>query len=200
MVLENGTGAWRVGQFFLAAKEAFANNKTSEGLQWAGAMAHYVGDLAQPLHVTHNYDGQLTGQKGLHAWFESINLGSTPANELEERVENRARELLARPDFRSSFDAPEVTRAVLLGAQRTAEEIETVLANDKIYGRKGEGSSLQLELAIDRLADGAASYALFLSRLWKEGGQRDEARRLSPKAPSWRAPEYSSPALFCEEK
>jgi DNA-directed RNA polymerase specialized sigma24 family protein len=33
-------------------------------------MGHYVADLAQPLHVTENHDGQLTGQKGLHHWFE----------------------------------------------------------------------------------------------------------------------------------
>ncbi|HMN67673.1 MAG TPA: hypothetical protein PKC28_03960 [Bdellovibrionales bacterium] len=36
----------------------------------AGTMGHYIGDLAQPLHVTENYDGQLTGQKGIHAYFE----------------------------------------------------------------------------------------------------------------------------------
>lgn len=38
----------------------------------AGALGHYVGDLSQPLHVTENYDGQLTGQKGIHAYFEEV--------------------------------------------------------------------------------------------------------------------------------
>ena len=36
----------------------------------AGVMAHYVGDLGMPLHVTDNHDGQLTGQKGVHSYFE----------------------------------------------------------------------------------------------------------------------------------
>jgi DNA-binding transcriptional regulator/RsmH inhibitor MraZ len=36
----------------------------------AGVVGHYVGDLAQPLHTTENYDGQMTGQKGVHAFFE----------------------------------------------------------------------------------------------------------------------------------
>lgn len=200
VVLSNGTGAWRVGQFFLAARDAFSGNKALEGLQWAGAMAHYVADLAQPLHVTQNYDGQLTDQKGIHAWFESRNLENVSLSELEERVEVRARELLARPDYRETFASPEVTRAVLLGVQRSAQKIETVLSNDKTYGRKGEGSTVQLDLAVDRLADSAASYALLLSRLWEEGGMRNEARRLAPTSPVWRAPEYGTPALFCEEK
>ena len=26
-------------------------------------MSHYIGDLSMPLHVSENYDGQMTGQK-----------------------------------------------------------------------------------------------------------------------------------------
>ncbi|MBX3021415.1 MAG: hypothetical protein KF799_07015 [Bdellovibrionales bacterium] len=36
----------------------------------AGLLGHYIGDLGMPLHVSENYDGQLTGQKGLHGFFE----------------------------------------------------------------------------------------------------------------------------------
>lgn len=36
----------------------------------AGIMGHYIGDLGQPLHVTENHDGQMTGQKGVHSYFE----------------------------------------------------------------------------------------------------------------------------------
>lgn len=38
----------------------------------AGLLGHYVGDLGMPLHVSENYDGQLTGQKGIHGFFEDI--------------------------------------------------------------------------------------------------------------------------------
>ena len=47
---------------------------------FAAALAHYLGDAHQPLHVHNNYDGQLTGQWGLHSRFES---------ELFERFEPR---------------------------------------------------------------------------------------------------------------
>lgn len=39
---------------------------------YATDMAHYIGDANVPLHATLNYDGQLTGQKGLHSLWESM--------------------------------------------------------------------------------------------------------------------------------
>ena len=34
-------------------------------------MGHYLGDAHVPLHTTANYNGQLTGQDGIHAFWES---------------------------------------------------------------------------------------------------------------------------------
>ena len=47
---------------------------------FASTLAHYIQDAHQPLHVHNNYDGQLSGQIGLHSRFES---------ELFERFESR---------------------------------------------------------------------------------------------------------------
>src|SRR5437867_2679679 len=38
---------------------------------FAAVMAHYIQDAHQPLHASVNYDGQLTGNTGIHARFES---------------------------------------------------------------------------------------------------------------------------------
>jgi hypothetical protein len=38
---------------------------------YADDLAHYIEDANVPLHTTNNYDGQLTGQKGLHALWET---------------------------------------------------------------------------------------------------------------------------------
>jgi hypothetical protein len=189
-VVENGTGLWRIQQFYLSAKEAIERGDTETGLQWAGAMAHYVGDLSQPLHVTHNYDGQLTNQKGIHSWFESVNLERGGAADVEASVFAKARVLLDSKEFRAQASG-DLMRAVLLESQRSAQFIDTVLQNDKKLGRTGKGSEVQLDLAIDRIADGAASYALLLSRLWKEGGQQDKAVAYKPGQPEWQAPDFS---------
>ena len=50
---------------------AFKNGNQDSILFYAADLGHYVADLNVPLHTTINYDGQLTGQKGLHAMWES---------------------------------------------------------------------------------------------------------------------------------
>ncbi len=35
-----------------------------------GVMGHFTGDVAQPLHNTHNYDGYQTGHGGIHNYYE----------------------------------------------------------------------------------------------------------------------------------
>ncbi len=37
----------------------------------AADLGHYVGDGHQPLHITANYDGDLTGQSGVHSRYET---------------------------------------------------------------------------------------------------------------------------------
>ncbi|HVU54622.1 MAG TPA: zinc dependent phospholipase C family protein [Puia sp.] len=40
-------------------------------LFYAIELCHYIGDANVPLHTSSNYDGQFTGQRGLHALWES---------------------------------------------------------------------------------------------------------------------------------
>jgi hypothetical protein len=40
-------------------------------LFYAIDLCHYIGDANVPLHTSSNYDGQMTGQRGLHALWES---------------------------------------------------------------------------------------------------------------------------------
>jgi len=49
------------------------NTKNADSiLFYAADIGHYIGDANVPLHTTVNYDGQLTGQRGLHALWESM--------------------------------------------------------------------------------------------------------------------------------
>lgn len=52
--------------------EAFRAGNADSILFYAADLAHYIGDANVPLHTSVNYDGQLTGQKGLHSLWESI--------------------------------------------------------------------------------------------------------------------------------
>ena len=50
---------------------SFKQKNADSILFYADDLAHYIEDATVPLHTTNNYDGQLTGQKGLHALWES---------------------------------------------------------------------------------------------------------------------------------
>ncbi|MEO8960820.1 MAG: zinc dependent phospholipase C family protein [Ginsengibacter sp.] len=50
---------------------AFKKRNKSEILFISSELSHYIADAHQPLHTSSNYDGQLTGQKGVHALWES---------------------------------------------------------------------------------------------------------------------------------
>lgn len=52
--------------------EAFRQKNKDSILFYAADMGHYIADAHVPLHTSINYDGQLTGQKGLHSLWESV--------------------------------------------------------------------------------------------------------------------------------
>lgn len=50
---------------------AFMDGDSEKCIRVAGDLAHYIGDAHVPLHTTSNYDGQQTGQEGIHGLWES---------------------------------------------------------------------------------------------------------------------------------
>jgi len=51
--------------------EAFRKGNKDSILYYAIDLGHYIGDANVPLHSSINYDGQLSGQRGIHALWES---------------------------------------------------------------------------------------------------------------------------------
>ncbi len=51
--------------------EAFRQGDVQRLLRLSTEMGHYIGDAHVPLHTTENYNGQLTDQVGIHAFWES---------------------------------------------------------------------------------------------------------------------------------
>lgn len=50
---------------------AFIDRDAERIIRLSAEMGHYLGDAHVPLHTTENYNGQLTGQTGIHAFWES---------------------------------------------------------------------------------------------------------------------------------
>lgn len=55
--------------------KCFRRNDLNKAVLVAADLGHYVGDGHMPLHITDNYDGQNTGNKGIHSRYESSMLG-----------------------------------------------------------------------------------------------------------------------------
>ena len=51
--------------------EAFEQKSVKAILRISAEIGHYIGDAHVPLHTTENYNGQLTNQVGIHAFWES---------------------------------------------------------------------------------------------------------------------------------
>jgi len=51
--------------------EAFKEKNTAKILKLSADLGHYIGDAHVPLHVCSNHNGQHTGQRGIHGFWES---------------------------------------------------------------------------------------------------------------------------------
>ncbi|NND93556.1 MAG: S1/P1 Nuclease [Flavobacteriales bacterium] len=66
-----GIVPWHVDVMVSRLSHAMRTDDTYYILRTAADLGHYVGDAHVPLHTTENYNGQLTGQKGIHGFWES---------------------------------------------------------------------------------------------------------------------------------
>jgi hypothetical protein len=68
---KNGILPWYMMEMMDKLSKAFKEKRKAEILFLAADLGHYLGDAHMPLHTALNHDGQLTDQKGIHAFWES---------------------------------------------------------------------------------------------------------------------------------
>lgn len=66
-----GIVPWHVVTVLYRLTDAFKENDLPKILRVSADLGHYIGDAHVPLHTTENYNGQLTGQRGIHGFWES---------------------------------------------------------------------------------------------------------------------------------
>lgn len=67
----HGIIPWHIEKTYYALVKAFRNHNSSGIISLSADLGHYVSDAHVPLHTTENYNGQLTNQTGIHAFWES---------------------------------------------------------------------------------------------------------------------------------
>lgn len=66
-----GTVPWEIQYQYYRLVNAFKKHDTTAILKTSANLGHYIADAHVPLHLTQDYDGQLTHQQGIHALWES---------------------------------------------------------------------------------------------------------------------------------
>lgn len=67
----HGIVPWHVYNMTQRLTNAFKAQDKARILRTSAELGHYIGDAHVPLHTTSNYNGQMTGQRGIHGFWES---------------------------------------------------------------------------------------------------------------------------------
>lgn len=70
-LLLNGIVPWQISFSYHKLVKAFKIKDIRQIIRHSADLGHYIADAHVPLHTTKNYNGQLTNQIGIHAFWES---------------------------------------------------------------------------------------------------------------------------------
>lgn len=70
-ITKNGIVPWHVQAMLGRLTQSFKEKNYSGILKNSSDIGHYIADACVPLHATSNYNGQLSNQVGIHAFWES---------------------------------------------------------------------------------------------------------------------------------
>jgi hypothetical protein len=79
-IVNNGSLPWATVNTYDSLVVDFQKLKWHKAMLDASDLGHYVGDGHMPLHLTQNYDGGMTNQKGIHSRYETIMVGAYSTN------------------------------------------------------------------------------------------------------------------------
>ena len=66
-----GIVPWWLQTMLYRLTDAFKEKNQAKILKYSAEIGHYIADSHVPLHATKNHNGQYTGQKGIHGFWES---------------------------------------------------------------------------------------------------------------------------------
>lgn len=67
----HGIVPWHIQLVYSRLTKAFSEKDKKKILKLSADLGHYIADAHVPLHTTSNYNGQKTGQRGIHGFWES---------------------------------------------------------------------------------------------------------------------------------
>jgi hypothetical protein len=168
----NGMLPWRANELFGNLRRTFESFKRGSAygpndvILFAAALGHYMQDANQPLHATINYDGQLTGNNGIHSRFE---------RDLVERFQSRLTIKPAPP--KPTLNAREAAFDTLLAGYQLVDRIlqadtEAVAGKDVYDDDYFEKLFVRTRPILEqRLAESVTATAGVIIGAWERAGR-----------------------------
>ncbi len=160
-----GQVPWVVQDRVKLLTEAFRKADRAQVAFQAAVLSHYVGDLHVPLHTVSSFDGQATGQRGIHSRWETG---------LVDR-------LSTEPQVRPAALEPGLLQAPWRWLEETHALVPALLADDRASGpapgRTPSGSywmafaRRQEGTVLDQLARAGHHTAQLILVAWNEAGR-----------------------------
>jgi len=124
-VISQGILPWAILRRIDSLQTAFENGEWHNAMLHASDLGHYIGDGHMALHLTRNYNGQYTGQYGVHSRYESNMIGQYSNQIIYEGDELNYIENLSDYVFNFIYDNYNYVDSVLL-----ADSIATAFAGN----------------------------------------------------------------------
>jgi hypothetical protein len=139
LLQKTGSLPWQIQDMMAKLTKAFKDKHKSEILLLSADLAHYLGDANMPLHTSYNYDGKLTNQSGIHAFWES---------RLPEQFGETYN--LNTRDARYINDVTKETWHIIKNTNQLVDtllaidrKVRATLGDDKLYKKDEQGNQLK---------------------------------------------------------
>lgn len=124
-----GIVPWHIVLMKYKLQKAFESKNIDLILKYSSEIGHYIADAHVPLHTTENYNGQMSGQKGIHGLWES-RLVEINAEEYDYFI-GKANYKKYVQNF--IWDAVKGSHSALDSVLRFEKELTKTFPNDKKY-------------------------------------------------------------------
>ncbi|MCB0737894.1 MAG: zinc dependent phospholipase C family protein [Bacteroidetes bacterium] len=196
-LLAYGIVPWHINKVYYRLVSAFKEKNIDQILRYSSDLGHYIGDAHVPLHTTENYNGQLSGQKGIHGFWES---------RLPELFADDYDYLLPKAKFiekplATAWDMVEASHAALDSVLLFEKKLSESFSEDKKYAYEERGQAMVRTYSLEfstayhnklngmverRMRAAMAMVANYWFTAWVEAGQPDlvplQNAELTPEA------------------
>jgi hypothetical protein len=132
-----GIVPWHINMMKMKLQKAFETKNVDLILKYSADIGHYIGDAHVPLHTTENYNGQLSGQKGIHGLWES-RLVEINAESYDYFV---GKSKYLKSTLELAWDAVKGSHHALDSVLRIEKELTAEFPSDKKYSFEQRGNT-----------------------------------------------------------